>query len=1041
MIQRNPKKYKIILEPGLKPTVPDPNTLIPMNKGWKSTDILIGQWAYNVPDKKWYTRDSFGIVESTDERFKSVGDALSEVYNYINGQSGGLPSYFELVNAGLPNEYLRLKKPLAVDYEIQAWSSTGWLPPTIWESLPLASDVSKGAIMYNPSQFEFNANSQLTIKGGVLTPSEHTHSWDDIISGVPTEFNPSPHGLTSDRHTVSGLTAGHFLKSITATSFGFSALTRDEVAGVLVDWFEYVPNSGNPYIRFKYPIGCDYEIQAFTNSGQLPSTIWESLPLATTTAVGGIKLNSTQFEFNADSQLTIKDAVITPKVHTHYQLYQPSGTNPFVYTDNSGQLHIDGNIVQNGSVYETHAEQVYTKDNTIILRDGATVGLSIGEYAGLMAKLYDGVNDGQLVYDKDGIARVGDAGSLQPLTTRTESPTNGYFAYWESSSTRLNFKQLGKSDLPSSVVYNDQANTFGDYAQSFKDNVIRIYNPANTYYYTLTAGAIVANRVINLPVLVATDTIVTENHTQTLTNKTISANNNTVLAEWFEIVNAGQTNEYLRVKKPIGCDYEIQAFTNNGQMPSTIWESLPIASTSSFGVVKIGTGISVNAGVISVATGAGMVYPASGIPVSTGTAWGTSIQNNSTQWNAAYTYSQVGHLPLAGGTMSNTNLVNNLNADLLDGYHAQTSLTDTNDRLMRVGAFGLGGLIIISNDWDSIVTSGFYRNSSTSAIGIPTANGWIVQHYQIATTNAVQIAQRTNTNDFRYRIKDTTWGSWVTLYHSANSNLSTVDWAAKNLLVYGYASIGGELDSTVALKLYQGTKVYGIYESETFTNRSYSIGLHMFRGQISDTTGTYNEFGARFYQHPVVAASITNSGYVKGNYIELLRNYVSSYDDSGTLTGIYGMQILYGHYNTTTTATPLTTNAYGLLINPYSKTGTITNAYDIYLSAESTGGTVTNAWGIYQANTRNNYLTGKLGLGVTPAEKLHANGNIRADGKIISKGGRYELQDSSGNLKWSIRLNSSTSEIEFYNSAGTKKAWIDQDGNLIATGELTAYST
>ena len=36
-----------------------------------------------------------------------------------------------------------------------------------------------------------------------------------------------------------------------------------------------------------------------------------------------------------------------------------------------GTLQVSGNIVQNGATYETHAEQVYTKDNTIILRDGA----------------------------------------------------------------------------------------------------------------------------------------------------------------------------------------------------------------------------------------------------------------------------------------------------------------------------------------------------------------------------------------------------------------------------------------------------------------------------------------------------------------------------------------------------------------------------------------------------------------------------------------------------------------------------------------------
>lgn len=37
-------------------------------------------------------------------------------------------------------------------------------------------------------------------------------------------------------------------------------------------------------------------------------------------------------------------------------------------------------------------------------------------------------------------------------------------------------------------------------------------------------------------------------------------------------------------------------------------------------------------------TGGSMTYPGAGIPVSTGTAWGTSIVNNSTNWNTAYSW-------------------------------------------------------------------------------------------------------------------------------------------------------------------------------------------------------------------------------------------------------------------------------------------------------------------------------------------------------------------------------------------------------------------
>ena len=125
--------------------------------------------------------------------------------------------------------------------------------------------------------------------------------------------------------------------------------------------------------------------------------------------------------------------------HKHYQLYQPDNTNPFVYTDDGGTLHIDGNIVQQGSVYDTHAEQVYTTNDYIALRDGAVAGLSGGTFAGFQAKLYDGLHDGRLVFDNTGTARVGDVGSEQPLATRIENPLGEYLATWDANNLRLDF--------------------------------------------------------------------------------------------------------------------------------------------------------------------------------------------------------------------------------------------------------------------------------------------------------------------------------------------------------------------------------------------------------------------------------------------------------------------------------------------------------------------------------------------------------------------------------------------------------------------------
>ena len=64
--------------------------------------------------------------------------------------------------------------------------------------------------------------------------------------------------------------------------------------------------------------------------------------------------------------------------------------------------------------------------------------------------------------------------------------------------------------------------------------------------------------------------------------------------------------------------------------------------------------------------------------------------------NVAWSLSEIGALPLTGGTMSNTNVVTNLNADLLDGYHStrfalQSAPAISTDFLVWDGAtlFGL----------------------------------------------------------------------------------------------------------------------------------------------------------------------------------------------------------------------------------------------------------------------------------------------------------------------------------------------------------------
>lgn len=123
--------------------------------------------------------------------------------------------------------------------------------------------------------------------------------------------------------------------------------------------------------------------------------------------------------------------------------------------DNAGVLHVES-ISQVGTAYETHAEQVLTTKDEIILRDGAVAGLATGAFVGIRAKLYDGVNDGLLVFDKDGYARVGDAGSLLKIATIQETPTDSQFTYYDVATLSLKTRVIALSHLPSGLVLTDQ---------------------------------------------------------------------------------------------------------------------------------------------------------------------------------------------------------------------------------------------------------------------------------------------------------------------------------------------------------------------------------------------------------------------------------------------------------------------------------------------------------------------------------------------------------------------------------------------------------
>lgn len=179
----------------------------------------------------------------------------------------------------------------------------------------------------------------------------------------------------------------------------------------------------------------------------------------TTDAVGGsgvrltpdkIEIETPKLTYNGNEVATTNQIINKADAEKVVLLNKEGTQNITSNIAISGDLNISGNIIQQGSAYETHAESVYTKNDYIITRDGAVSGLGNGEYTGIVAKLYDGTNDGRLVFDNSGVARVGDAGDEQPLATREETPIANGFAKWNSDNNKFITKLLEVSDLTDS---------------------------------------------------------------------------------------------------------------------------------------------------------------------------------------------------------------------------------------------------------------------------------------------------------------------------------------------------------------------------------------------------------------------------------------------------------------------------------------------------------------------------------------------------------------------------------------------------------------
>jgi len=303
-----------------------------------------------------------------------------------------------------------------------------------------------------------NKLKSTTIQGDLLVTSNT--KVDGTIIG-----NVSGNATSADKVDITTAANGSSLKIIATNSAGVKSPSVVPNANITID------NSGAVSISVNGSINAN-NVTATTLSGNgagitdinaanITGTIDESLIDITTKANIATAVSTAVTLGNSSQTLTINASNTTV-----------NGDTSFTGNVNiSGNVNIGGGISIDGDKTIVDATTLSTTDTLIELGKGNTTALT--NYAGFYVPKYDGTNTGALVFDKNGVARVGDvtvsadgtllsanqsgsssSTSLQPLATRNESITHDNMLKWDN----VNKTIVGASASDIRAIYISDAN-------------------------------------------------------------------------------------------------------------------------------------------------------------------------------------------------------------------------------------------------------------------------------------------------------------------------------------------------------------------------------------------------------------------------------------------------------------------------------------------------------------------------------------------------------------------------------------------------------
>ena len=398
------------------------------------------------------------------------------------------------------------------------------------------------------------------------------------------------------------------------------------------------------------------------------------------------------------------------------------------------------------------------------------------------------------------------------------------------------------------------------------------------------------------------------------------------------------------------------------------------------------------------------------------------------------------YLPLSGGTMSNTNVVTNLNADLLDGYHASYASSKpwgtipviSNGGYMDVGnSFEFHHDNVTGSDYSTVLTcTGNYSN----IVRLPSASGTLA----LTTDNVASASKWANARTIT--LTGSVTGS-VSIDGSANVSLATTTNHTHTFNL-------GSTTITTNGSSYSGiTGPFNIY-----THANSSNAFTICRGSLDEGVKHWVDDGQYHIDYTndetssIIHLRIINTDTEGGNktnttdyhyYLDCYGSFYSGSNNTGSIgtagskwANMYATTFHGSLDGNASSATKLansrtiwgqsfdgTGNVDGHIISTLTDLRLYYNTNKIFLQAAPTGiflgegtadTTYLNLYGNYirlyigSSEKMRIHYNGNVGIGTTsPTEKLHVSGNVKAtewckatNGLLIEESGVYYTHHS-----------------------------------------------